>query len=40
MKRYALLAIVLGLALGATARWATSPLRPTASPDAPDSWLD
>lgn len=38
MKRYALLAVVLGLALGATARWATSPLRPTVSPAAPDEW--
>jgi|DEB19_MinimDraft_3_1074340.scaffolds.fasta_scaffold341745_2 hypothetical protein len=36
MKRYALLAIVLGLALGATARWARTPV----SSDASDSWLD
>lgn len=38
MKRYALLAVVLGLALGAGARWAISPVRPTASPYAPDDW--
>lgn len=38
MKRYALLAIALGLALGAAARWATSPLAPTAAPDLPDQW--
>lgn len=38
MKRYAVLAIALGLILGAGARWATSPLRPTASPYAPDDW--
>jgi hypothetical protein len=40
MKRYALLAILVGLALGATTRWATSPLRPTAAPDSPDIWQD
>lgn len=31
MKRYAILAIALGLALGATARWATSSWRPAPS---------
>jgi hypothetical protein len=36
MKRYALLAIVLGLALGAAAHWA----RPTAGSTTPDSWFD
>lgn len=39
MKRTILL-LALGLALGATARWATSPLRPTAVPDAPDAWFN
>lgn len=38
MKRYAVLAIALGLILGASARWATSPLRPTTSPYAPEPW--
>jgi hypothetical protein len=38
MKRYAILAIALGLILGAGARWATSPIRPTQSPYAPDTW--
>ena len=37
MKRTILL-LALGLALGAAARWATSPLAPTASPYAPDVW--
>lgn len=31
MKRYAVLAVALGLVLGATARWATSPWRPAPS---------
>lgn len=38
MKR-TLLLLTLGLALGAAARWATSPLAPTTSPHAPDAWL-
>lgn len=38
MKR-TLLLLALGLALGAAARWATSPIAPTASPYAPDAWL-
>lgn len=38
MKRYAVLAIALGLILGAGARWATSPWRPVTSPDAPEPW--
>jgi hypothetical protein len=38
MKRYAVLAIALGLVIGAGARWATSPLRPTTSPHAPEQW--
>lgn len=37
MKR-TLLLFALGLALGAAARWATSPLAPTASPYAADDW--
>jgi hypothetical protein len=40
MKRYAVLAIALGLVVGATLRWATSPIAPTASPYAPDAWQD
>jgi hypothetical protein len=38
MKRYAVLAIALGLVVGATLRWATSPINPTTSPNAPDQW--
>lgn len=38
MKR-TLLLFALGIALGAAARWATSPIAPTASPHAPDAWL-
>lgn len=38
MKRYAVLVIALGIVLGAGARWATSPWRPTQSPYAPDTW--
>jgi hypothetical protein len=38
MKRYAVLALALGLVVGATLRWATSPINPTLSPDAPDQW--
>jgi len=38
MKRYAVLAIALGLVVGATLRWATSPINPTLYPDVPDQW--
>ncbi len=38
MKRYAVLAIALGLVVGATLRWAISPINPTTSPNAPDQW--
>ena len=38
MKRYAFLALALGLVLGAGARWATSPWRPTTAPNAPEPW--
>jgi hypothetical protein len=38
MKRYAVLVIALGIVLGAGARWATSPINPTLSPNAPDQW--
>lgn len=37
MKRYAVLAVALGLVLGATARWATSPWRP--APEASNEVL-
>lgn len=37
MKRYAVLAVALGLVLGATARWATSPWRP--APSLPEEEL-
>jgi len=38
MKRYAVLAIALRLVVAATLRWATSPINPTTSPNAPDQW--
>jgi hypothetical protein len=38
MKRYAILAITLGLVIGATLRWATSPVSSVSSSETLEPW--